>query len=82
RMSRLGFGADAMTKLRLKTRSLIGFITSKDVLLPTKLNGNELAEQQRLEEKQRWFEMVKAEFHMDHLPYHQEPLARRRPIRS
>jgi hypothetical protein len=34
--------------------------------VPRKLTSAEMAEQQKLEEKRRWFEMAKAEFHKDH----------------
>ena len=35
---------------------------------PTRLTSSELKEQQKLEEKRRWFEGVKADFHKDHRP--------------
>ncbi len=35
---------------------------------PAKLTASELREQQKLEEKRRWFERVKAEFFKDHRP--------------
>ena len=35
---------------------------------PRKLTATELAEQQKLDEKRRWFESVKAEWHNDHIP--------------
>ena len=35
---------------------------------PRKLSSSELKEQQKLDEKRRWFEMAKNEFFMDHRP--------------
>ena len=35
---------------------------------PRKLTSAEMAEQQKLEEKRRWFEMAKAEWNKDHRP--------------